>query len=266
MLDKENKRQLKRILKLLNKAGVAHIKLEIEEEKSIIAVAGKKHSFMSVIIHKAIQDSLLKIDGNTISLTLLGKSLLKRLLNPDMPFTAQHADLVNSSIKVESIVSPILKNNNECALSRLYFRKAKNGKGWLDHDEYQAGERLRSDFEKAQLSPNISARWGATMSGSNRAADGATDISDFALDAKVRMEKAIGALGPELSGVTLDVCCFLKGLEVVEREKSWPPRSAKLLLKTALSILVRHYGIKSDTKNRPNRFWGADNYRPEMFL
>lgn len=57
------------------------------------------------------------------------------------------------------------------------------------------------------------------------------------------MNKALAHVGPDLANVLTDVCCYLKGLETVERERRWPPRSAKLLLRVGLGLLAQFYGF-----------------------
>ncbi|MBA5779052.1 DNA replication protein [Stappia sp. F7233] len=134
-------------------------------------------------------------------------------------------------------------NLKESPLAWLHFRKGKAGKPLIDAAQFEAGERLRGDYSFAAIRPGLaSMRWGEpkTDSGSK----GLRDLSDETLDARARVERALATVGPELSGVLVDVCCFLKGLETVESERRWPARSAKLVLTLALDRLARHYGLK----------------------
>ena len=154
----------------------------------------------------------------------------------------------------------------ESPLGRLATRLGKDGKPILDTAEAMAGERLRVDFTRAGMTPGITQRWDPTPRATS-AARGAGDLSDSALDAKARVFAALDAVGPELSGVVLDVCCFLKGLELVERERQWPVRSAKLMLKAGLGALGRHYGFAAEASDKAAgriRRWGTADYRPKI--
>lgn len=161
---------------------------------------------------------------------------------------------------------------DESPLTRLGMRRGKDGHAFLGEAEMMAGERLRADFTRAGLTPSVTQRWNASPrdGGSGR---GAGDLSDNAIDAKARVDAAMSAVGPELSGVLLDVCCFLKGLETVERERQWPVRSGKMLLKAGLGVLARHYGYAAIAADGAGgaatgagriRRWGAADYRPSV--
>lgn len=73
------------------------------------------------------------------------------------------------------------------------------------------------------------------------------------------------AVGPEISGVLVDICCELKGLEEAEKKNGWPQRAGKIVLQIALTRLAKHYGLIADPqaqRGRVLRHWGEADYRP----
>ncbi len=112
-------------------------------------------------------------------------------------------------------------------------------------EQLAAGERLREDFTRGQMMPSLSASWSPVRSGGGGAGGVQRDLTEAALAARLRVERALSAVGPELSGILIDVCCFLKGLETAERERNWPARSAKIVLGLALTRLAGHYGFSA---------------------
>ena len=160
-------------------------------------------------------------------------------------------------------------NDRESPLAWLRQRRDKDGKAMIGDVEYLAGERLRADFERANLSPRITASWNpaALPSGGPRGAPGTgMELAEGVVAARQRVDAALQAVGPELSGMLLDVCCFLKGLEQAERNGDWPRRAGKVVLQLGLAHLARHYGFtRHDQSGRPNiRSWGMPDYRPHF--
>jgi hypothetical protein len=170
-------------------------------------------------------------------------------------------------VVIDGVAATALVNAAESPLSLLARRRDRDGKLFLGTAEYAAGERLRSDYTRGQIMPRLGANWVASVSSGRRdgGAGGVAELTDAALAARQRVERALDAVGPELSGLLVDICCFLKGLETVEMERGWPVRSAKVVLKTALSALVRHYDPKSRSASAPRTLhWGAEDFRPTM--
>jgi hypothetical protein len=159
---------------------------------------------------------------------------------------------------------------DESPLGWLARRRDKSGKPILDASQLMAGERLRADFTRGQIMPRMSVDLSLGMNGGGRSGrtGGVQDLSDSALAARDRVNRALGAVGPELSGLLVDVCCFLKGLELVERERGWPARSGKVVLLIALSRLADHYGYGREARGAARSsgptHWGAEDYRPRI--
>lgn len=170
-----------------------------------------------------------------------------------------------ATMMVEGRAQIVALNLDESPLASLMRRKAKDGAAFLTIDEYNAGERLRADFDRACLMQRVSANWSAAVSGGRRGAhEGLANLTESAIAARQRLDKAFDAVGPELSGILTDICCFLKGVEQVERERQWPQRSAKLMLKAGLGSLARHYNPQPKPASGGIRHWGGEGYRPEI--
>ena len=155
-------------------------------------------------------------------------------------------------------------NQEESPLAWLAARKDANGNAFLAPYEAEAGERLRQDFTIAGLGQRICMSWEPAGARAQKGTNHAGDLADFRIDARKRLEKALLALEPNLRGLLLDICCFLKGLEEVERDRKWPRRSAKLVLKIGLSQLACHYGLIPRQSSGGIRHWGEDGYKPAI--
>jgi hypothetical protein len=165
------------------------------------------------------------------------------------------------------------RNLAESPLAWLARRKDKDGQPMLTHAEFDAGEKLRADFWFAQMTPRTTANWSLLLSGGGGvrgAPDIGPDMRDSVVAARERVKRALAAVGPDLAGVLIDVCCHLKGLETSERQSGWPQRSGKIILQIALRQLARHYGMLpvavTEARDKPVRVrhWGTADYRPEI--
>lgn len=174
-------------------------------------------------------------------------------------FRAQHLDLATRDLMTEAGVMQVVVNESESPLAWLARRKGRDGRAMIGPDQFVAGERLRADFTRGHMTPRVTSSWSGI--GRTRGAGGGGEMTDLIVASRQRVRQALEACGPEFSGLLLDVCCFLRGLEDVERERGWPSRSAKVVLQLALDRLARHYGLRSDARGAggPIRTWLADD-------
>ncbi len=165
------------------------------------------------------------------------------------PLRAQHLDLDQRAVETEVGRASVTVDQAESPLAWLARRKGRDGRRLIESAQFQAGERLRAEFTLAQLMPRITSNWSAAVARDRRGATPAS-ATDAAIAARQRVRHALEAVGPEFSGLLVDVCCFLKGLADVERERNWPPRSGKVVLQLGLDRLARHYGLQGTARGR----------------
>ncbi|UYY57497.1 DUF6456 domain-containing protein [Sphingomonas sp. S2-65] len=117
-------------------------------------------------------------------------------------------------------------------------------RGHIDARQFEAGERLRADYETASLGARVTMRWDTSpRAPGRRGASEALDPSLAQISAKRRFDAAVAAVGPGLEDVMWRVVCAGEGLAVAEKSLGWPARAGKLVLGLALDRLASHYGL-----------------------
>lgn len=117
-------------------------------------------------------------------------------------------------------------------------------RGHVSPSQFEAGERLRGDWERAQLAPRVTMDWNAApiARGRGGAAPG-SDPSSAQLDARRRFDEAITAAGPGLADILWRVVCAGEGMRQAETALGWPARAGKLVLTFALDRIAAYYRI-----------------------
>ena len=186
-------------------------------------------------------------------LSATGRSALKRMLEDEeagrvgmaeaaSPFGAQHGEWGTKDVGGEEGSRRVRYNLAESPVAVLGRRRDKDGKLFLEQDLVEAAERLREDFELAQMGPRVAQNWDRFLTGGDRGGfNSDSGGAEGPRAARDRVALALRDLGPGLGDVALRVCCFLEGIEAAERRMGWAARSGKIVLRIALQPLRRHY-------------------------
>ena len=252
-------REARRILRRLCEPG-AVLAVAADMDKAAVL----KGTVRTAVVDRAVAQAFalkdwisVKIAGRvaTYEITSAGRAALKRILEDDqarepgfaearMPFAEQHRVWDERSVTEPGSTSPrrIRYNLAESPFAALARRRDKDGKLFLEADLVVAGERLREDFELAQMGPRVAQNWDRFMTGGDRGTmQPDSGLAQGPANARARVAAALRDLGPGLGDVVLRCCCFLEGLEVAEKRMGWSARSGKIVLRIALLRLKRHY-------------------------
>jgi hypothetical protein len=127
------------------------------------------------------------------------------------------------------------------AESPLSWLRARN---LVDARQFEAGERLRADYEMASLGPSVTMRWDASpIAKGRRGGPMGMDPTMAQLSAKQRFERAIEGVGRGLSDILWRIVCAGESLPEAEKAMGWPTRSGRVVLTLALDRLGDVYGL-----------------------
>lgn len=234
-----------------------------EMEKGVImrSVSGGESTRTAVVSREvaetmALRDWITCITQGRISryeITAAGRSALKRdaecrvgedgFAEAVSPFRAQHGDWESPTrTRASDARGKPRINLAESPLAALARRRDKDGTPFLEPELVSAGERLREDFELAQMGPRVAQDWDRFMTAGASSGAVARDlVASGPTAARERVSAALSDLGPGLGDVVLRCCCYLEGMEAVERQMGWSARSGKIVLRIALQRLHRYY-------------------------
>lgn len=126
-------------------------------------------------------------------------------------------------------------NIAESPLSWLHAR------GHLDDRLFEAGERLRADYERAHLAPSVTMRWDPVRI--KGGPDAGLSPSERQIAARQRFDGAVAAAGSGLADILWRVVCAGEAVPDAERALAWPVRSGKLVLRLALERIADFYRL-----------------------
>lgn len=112
-------------------------------------------------------------------------------------------------------------------------------RGLVTARQLEAGERLRADYERAQLGPSVTMAWSVRVDGGGEGMDPTT----AQITAKRRFHAAVDAVGPGLADILWRVVCAGEGMPVAEKALGWPVRAGRVVLGLALDRVASHYGL-----------------------
>ena len=136
-------------------------------------------------------------------------------------------------------VRSVTVNAAESPLGWLFAR------GHVTRRQYDAGERLRTDWERAQLAPRVTMAWDSAPVSSGRGGSAPGQcLSGAQLDARRRFDDAIASAGPGLADILWRVVCAGEGMRDAETALGWPARAGKLVLSIALERIAAYYRIR----------------------
>lgn len=255
-------REGRRILRRLAEPGAVLAIAPDMEKAAVLREFPDGRSARTAVVDRAVAQAFVLKDWiacrrpgriSTYEVTAVGRAALKRMLEEDAAqaqglaeapqvFAGQHRVWGERAVAEEDGPRRVRCNMAESPVVLLGRRRDKDGQPFLTPEQVAAGERLREDFELAQMGPRVAQNWDRFLTGGARGDfAGGRGPAEGPRDARDRVAAALRDLGPGLGDMVLRCCCHLEGLEAAEKRLGWSARSGKIVLRIALDRLRRHY-------------------------
>jgi len=144
-----------------------------------------------------------------------------------------------------------LRRSGRRAVRSVTVNMVESPLGWLlarglvSRRQFDAGEQLRSDWERGGLSPSVTMQWDSAPVGRQRGGSASGgDLAASRIDARRRFDGAVEAAGPGLADILWRVVCSGEGMREAESALGWPARAGKVVLSLALDRVADYYRVR----------------------
>src|SRR4051794_13310154 len=165
--------------------------------------------------------------------------------------TRPQARLLREHAVEGEIVTGAGQRTNSRPIRSVTVNIAESPLGWLfargfvSPRQFDAGERLRTDWERAQLAPRVTMTWDSAPIARGRSGSAPQpNLTGAQIDAKRRFNDAVASAGPGLADILWRIVCAGEGMREAETALGWPARAGKLVLTFALDRVADYYRIR----------------------
>jgi hypothetical protein len=205
-------REARRILRRLSEPG-ACLAVAKDMEKAVVVREAGGQTVRTGVVDRPVAEAMALNDWiacetpgriSRYQITQAGRAALKRLLADDArdAFGDQHRDIEERDemgADGRRTGRRVRYNMAESPLALLARRRDKDGQAFLTDRMVLAGERLREDFELAQMGPRVAQNWDRFLTAGDRGAfAGDGGMAEGPKAARDRVLAALTDLGPGL--------------------------------------------------------------------
>lgn len=158
------------------------------------------------------------------------------------------------------------QRGNEAPDAVLRLLSTGRGEAFLAAHHAEAARRLALLFVRARLTQRVTMSYDLARIGGSRDGSRQGELADSAFHARRLLDGLAGKMPRDCWSILVDTCGFDKGLQEIEMERSWPRRSAKLVLRIGLDQLAAIMGLSELAEGKADqKLKGWLPERPPLF-
>lgn len=238
----------KRLVSLLAKGATAHL----SECSVVVERAANRILRFDIEVAKILLSAgVIEQKGDQLLANECSKTWMRRVSLPqDVP---------------QKAVQP---TTTDTASYQLGFARLKSSSGvpFFDPHHLLAAQKFTHMFEVSGQRPHITVNYDSFHVPKTSHGAASLTMSEHAVTAQQSLNHIHERLGGELYNMLVDICVFEKGLGQVEKERHWPRRSGKFMLKVALDQLAVYWSLQASatraTTGRTRHSWRAHDRLP----